>query len=337
MSGSVYQSDPDRAPDSQFVPGELGHLVPGNHGRLLDPRRTPVHVTRVLPGSGFFEVEIDAFEDAGARWLVPLEEVTSYQFAAGGELADGAAVAELRRCATRHGVRVQIAADPAAGERTRARLREEYAQAAAWLTSAGAPERFDPLPLIEDAACWPAAAGWLRRYLGQRDLCGMEEQLAAGYVSNPWAGDLVLAHFTVLAELGLGTLAGRGVRDPAAFAGGWTRERRADHILARIGFTHALWARAAASVMLYRGVGCQDPATGRQRASSRRELPLVSASFSRQVAESHFGSPSVTAGALYRQPLRPGHLFMTFLETEAMSRRYREAEAVLLTGSGPFF
>jgi len=28
---------------------------------------------------------------------------------------------------------------------------------------------------------------------------------------------------------------------------------------------------------------------------------------------------------------------MTFLETGAMTRQYREAEAVLLPGSGPFF
>jgi len=32
-----------------------------------------------------------------------------------------------------------------------------------------------------------------------------------------------------------------------------------------------------------------------------------------------------------------GRLFMTFLETGAMTRQYREAEVVLLPGSGPFF
>jgi hypothetical protein len=66
VAESIYQSDPDAAPDSELLPGEPRHLVAGNGGRLLDPRRTPVHVTAVSPELGFFEVEIDAFEDARA-------------------------------------------------------------------------------------------------------------------------------------------------------------------------------------------------------------------------------------------------------------------------------
>src|SRR6185437_16388873 len=95
VSDSVYQSDPDRAPDSEFLPGAQRYLVTGNQARLLDPRRTPVHVTSVRPDSGFFEVQIDAFEDKGARWLVPLEEADSYQFAAGSATAAPAALTEL--------------------------------------------------------------------------------------------------------------------------------------------------------------------------------------------------------------------------------------------------
>ena len=89
MAGSVYQSDSNATPDSEFLPGGLHHLVAGNRGRLLDARRTPVHVTGVRAETGFFEVEVDAFEDTGARWLVPLESASSYQFAAGGAMAAG--------------------------------------------------------------------------------------------------------------------------------------------------------------------------------------------------------------------------------------------------------
>jgi len=270
VTGSVYQSDPDQAPDAGFLPGELRHLVAGNRGRLLDLRRTPVLVTRVSPASGFFEVEIGAFEDAGAHWLVPLEDVTSYQFAAGGRVASRRPLAELR------------------------------------LTS----------------------------YVASRDLAGLEAVFSAGYVSNPWAGDLVLAHLTVLAELGLGPLSARAIRDPAAFAGQWSRPRRAEHLLARTGFAQELWARAAGPVTIYRGIGL---AGDGRRAAPASQLPVVSASLSHQVAESHFGSGRAIAGALYRQPLEPGRVFMTFLETAAMNRQYAEAEAVLLAGRGPFF
>src|SRR5438270_6866840 len=77
----VYEFDRDPAPDSDFVAGALDRLVVGNQARLLDARRTPVRVTAVSPDTGAFEVEILAFEDAGARWELGLDEVTRFQFA----------------------------------------------------------------------------------------------------------------------------------------------------------------------------------------------------------------------------------------------------------------
>jgi hypothetical protein len=155
-------------------------------------------------------------------------------------------------------------------------------------------------------------------------------------VSDPRAGDLVLGHLTVIAELGLGTLTGRAIRDPGTFEGGWARDRRAERILARAGFVHARWARSGRDVRMYRGAGPGD-AAAHPDGGGGRKMPLVSASFSRRVAESHFGSAGAAAGALCRQRLQPGRLVMTFLQTGAMTRQYREAEAVLLPGSGPFF
>ena len=66
----MYQTDPGALPDDRFSPGNLSWLVPGNHGRLLDARRTPVRVTAIDIHHGYFEVEILAFEDKGARWLI---------------------------------------------------------------------------------------------------------------------------------------------------------------------------------------------------------------------------------------------------------------------------
>jgi hypothetical protein len=201
MRDSVYQSDPDRAPDSSFLPGEPRHLVAGNRARLLDTRRTPLHVTRVLPGSGFFEVQIDAFEDAGTRWLIPIEEVTSYQFEADGATAGPVQERELEGAIARHDVTVTVAGGAAAMRHTASRLEAEAALAADWLTGVGAPERFDLLSLVENG--WPAATAWFGSYLSQRDLAHMDERFASAYVSNPWAGDLVLGHLTVLAEGGV--------------------------------------------------------------------------------------------------------------------------------------
>ena len=84
MSRPVYEHDADRAPDEDFLPGELRFLVASNRGRLLDARRTPVTVTSVAADKGSFEVQIEAFEDRGARWELPLEAIGRFQFAREG-------------------------------------------------------------------------------------------------------------------------------------------------------------------------------------------------------------------------------------------------------------
>ena len=95
-------------------------------------------------------------------------------------------------------------------------------------------------------------------------------------MSNPWAGDLTS-----------GTL-----------EGGWARDRRAEHILARAGFVHALCARSDRDARMYRGVGLGD-AAAHPDGGGGRKMTLVSAMFSRRVAESNFGSADTAAGTLY--------------------------------------
>ena len=85
-SQGVYAVGPAALPNSAFLPGRIAHLRPGRTGRVLDPRRTPVRVIDLDDRRGYFQVEIMAFEDAGATWLVPLEQVTHYQFSPGEDL-----------------------------------------------------------------------------------------------------------------------------------------------------------------------------------------------------------------------------------------------------------
>ncbi len=84
---TIHQFNPDMPPDSEFVQGELRFLVAGNAGRLLDRRRTPVRVAELDLATGQFACEILDFEDRGARWDVPFESVSSFQFARGAACA----------------------------------------------------------------------------------------------------------------------------------------------------------------------------------------------------------------------------------------------------------
>jgi hypothetical protein len=133
----------------------------------------------------------------------------------------------------------------------------------------------------------------------------------------------VKAHRVVLAELGLASFAGKVLRDPGSLDGAWKRERRTRHVVARLGFLRALFAgQGLDSVPLFRGIGLHGPF------EKRRGHSFVSATFHRPVAEAHFQDGATALFLADRIGVE--RLFMTHLETAAMNRQFREAEAVLL-------
>lgn len=332
----IHQHDPDRLPDDAFVPGSLEHLVPGTRGRLLDPRRTPVEVVEVRPATGEFVIAITAFEDRGARWRVPFENVDHYQFEPGGARADAASVAAWREAITRFDRPLVLPRDEERRPRTLEDLRERERVARDWLRSSSRFFREGTVlqPAREDRRGEPALWADLRAFLDGRGLAGMEEAFATGFVSNPYSGERVKGHRIVLAGLGLVSLEDKAVRDPDLFAGEWSRERRAEHVLWRLAFLRALFREAGReSVTLYRGLAVD----GVPRPPDN--TTFVSASFSFDVARSLFEPKTPgTSGVLLRQEVSVERLFMTYLETEAMNRQFLEAEAVLLFEEGnPLF
>ncbi len=319
MAPAIYASDPGAAPDSEFVAGELRHLVAGNRGRLLDARRTPLSVTAVRVDKGAFEVEIQAFEDAGARWELPLEDVARLQFARDAGVADGDLVAELERARISFDRELVIECDPQARARTLERI--------AAVTSRLRLPRVDLVRRVEAREGHPELFALLDEALAMAGVSELEHPFAARVVSNPRSGELVKGHAIVLAELGLCPYRGKVVRDPELFAGSWSKERRAAHIVTRLGFLRALLADQA--VTLFRGAAVEGPLPARSPSS------FVSATFSRDVAAEHFeGGPNTETAVLWRQLVPAARLFMTFLETREMSERFREAEAVLVGEPG---
>ena len=284
---SIYASDPDAAPDSEFRPAELAHLVPGNRGRLLDARRTPVIVTAVTPARGAFEIEIGAFEDAGARWELPLWEIERFQFPPTSELAPPAAVAELERARERFDRELRIDPDAAALERTNERL--AGAQAAAADTLAAVIPRLDVDRCVDGRHGDPQLYALLDRFMTERGLAALDRDFTETFVSNPNSGELVKGHAIVLAELGLHPYRGKVVRDPALFSGQSSKSRRAEHLVARLGFTRALWRGLGyRQLTLYRGAALDGTFAARPSGS------FVSATFSKAVAEAHFAGGQST-------------------------------------------
>ncbi len=332
---SVYLKREDAPPDSNFEPGALHHLVAGNAGRVLDPRRTPITIVDIRPDTGTFVLRIDDFEDKGARWEVPFEDVSFYQLASGGRRAEPSQLGRIREAVARFDRPLSIPCDPEARSNTTARIAQERQSAGEWLE---AKSRFlaegGELPPASGRVGEPRLYADLRGFMDAVGVRDIEEAFAHRYVSNPCSGDLVKGHRIVLAELGLVAYEGKVVRDPAIFDDGWSRERRASHIVARLAFVAALFGRLGLSrLVLHRGLSAEEPL------KPPRNHSFVSASFSDEVARSHFeaGSPRATR-ALYCQAVPVERVFMTFYETAQMNEQFREAEAVLLCeeGNGAF-
>ncbi len=316
----IHRRDPDQAPDSAYEPGELALLVVGNRGRMLDGRRTPIRVVAIEEAIGSWVLEVLAFEDVGARWMLELERVGHFQFEQGSARLDDAAVDRLRAAVERFDRPFRVAVDPGPRARTRRRLADEERSAAVALRDR--PVGLDLDARTGDPGIWER----LERYLSGRGVGDLEAAFADRYVSNPSSGELVKGHRIVIARLGLVPYDGKIVRDPTTFEGAWSEDRRAEHILARLGFVRALYRAAGhETVRVWRAIASE---------SELRRHPartFVSTTFDRAVAESLFdGGPASRVAALYRQDVPVDRLFMTYVETAAMNRVFHEAEAILL-------
>jgi hypothetical protein len=321
---AIYESDPEAASDAGFVAGELRHAVVGNRGRLLDARRTPVSVTDVLPDLGEFELRIEAFEDRGACWRLPLWEIGRVQFAADhGEASAGLRV-RLERAVEQFDRELVIPADTSVLPETQGRVARERDLARELLADLRGMVDLDDC--IRRREGDQRLAEVLERFLAERDLGAVDRLFAETMVTNPGSGENVKGHAIVLAELGLCGFHGRIVRDPALFDADGSRARRGAHLIARLAFVRELWDMLGAQPpMLFRAAAVDGPLPPRSPAS------FVSCTFSEQVAAAHFeGGPTTQTAVLWRQVVDPSRLLMTFLETSAMNDRFREAEAVLL-------
>jgi hypothetical protein len=325
--GPIFQFNPDMAPDANFEPGELHLLVVANEGRLLDARRTPVRLVALHAETGMFEVEILDFEDRGTRWQLPFESIGRFQFALGSQSASPEAVALYRETIARFDKPLRIDVDESRFRETRMRLASERDQARDWLAH---HSRYfssrDDLSIDEPGGA-PLLYEDLQAFLREHALDDLEDAFATQWVSNSEAGEFIKGHRIMVAELGLSPFEGRIVRDPKLFDGSASKVRRSNHILKRMAFVQAVFARGGIErPVLYRTLSCSGPLEPRNAKRS-----FISATFNRAVAEALFAEHDSTRTiAMYRQAVPLERLFMTYLETRQFNHPFRESEAILI-------
>lgn len=255
MDAEVYQSDRDAAPDRDFAAGELRHVVVGNRGRLLDARRTPLLITAVSPERGEFEVRIEAFEDRGARWELPIWEIKRLQFARDSADATPETLVRLQQAVDRLNRELSLEADPAALAGTQTRIAQRRVEARKVVR--GVVGSIDLADCIERRTGDPRLFDALQRFLASEDLVDLDRRFCQTLVSNPNSGELVKGHAIILAELGLCAYHGTVIRDPALFTADQSPAQRAQHLVSRIAFARELWSHlgraSAESVSCGRG------------------------------------------------------------------------------------
>lgn len=322
----TYQFNTNMLPDTCFHPGALKYVVPGNEGRLLDPRRTPLRVFDVKLSSGFVVFQILDFEDKGAYWEMPLECVNVCQFAQGSTEASKADVAAYTQIISQLDQPLEIPADTSCQATSAVTIASLRKDVRAWIESQSAflttGVQADFSGKTDNQILWAV----LKNYMMKEDLWDIEAAFAEQFVRNPNSGELVKGHRIVLAELGLVAFEGKQIRKADLFDGSWNKQQRAKHILHRLAFVRELYKYLGHSfVVLYRGLSCQGQPQIRGNSS------FISATFSLEVAMSHFNDRDrALTGILLRQIVPIERIFMSFLETAQMNQHYKEMEAILL-------
>ena len=321
---SPYEYDPNMPPDSDYIPGSLRLLVPGNRARLLDPRRTPVRIEKIEEASGLLFVRVERFEDKGSIREVPFEGIISYQFAKDSAIAATNDVARFEQRVLELGQKLKIHT-PEMREATEKQIAEITAIVRAILETS--PEAMNEIAALNltQAAGSKTLAHCFRHFLNSQGLWDLEDTLAAQWVLNP-GGELTKGHRIVLAELGLVDYDGKIPRSPDLFTGIWTKENRSRHIVHRLGFVRALFGLLGLnSLRLYRGLNFTD------RLESPSNSTFLSATTRLEIAQGCFADHvSADKGALLRQQVSIDRVYMTYFETDHMNRQYKEAEIVLL-------
>ena len=325
----IYRFNKDRLPDTEFVPGTTALLVEGNYCRLLDGRRTPGMVERYFDDSAMFRWRIMDFEDKGKYWDVPAEGVSRYQFTKDAKRLNAKRIKRIEASIQKYQRRLTIEAVEEEKHQTESEIEIVEHVITDWLRSNSIffkdQEQLDlksgtgPKPLAEDLILY-------MRSIGMEEI---ERRTADSMVLNPNSGEWIKGMAIVLAEMGLIPYRDNIPRTRDIFEGLGRKENRRNYLIHRLAFVRAYFhLLGMKEITLYRGM-----ATEWEWGNRPTSRTLVSFTFSIKVAGSHCNfdrNSDKKHSYLLKRTFSVEDLFMTSLETDAMNKQYKEAEALVL-------
>lgn len=323
----IHKYDKNMKNDDQFIEGDICYLVEGNRCRLLDGRRTTGVIEKYFEESGIFRWRITKYEDEGKYWDLPAEDIIKFQFEKDSKKLRMTEVKQIQKKIEPFQKTIRIEAHKSDREKTEEEIQVTKKEIKEWLENKSLffNDR-EKLKFSSNEGSMLLAKD-LINYMKSVDFEEEEKRTAESMVLNPNSGEWIKGLSIVLAEMGLVPYEGKIPRTRDIFEGMGSKKNRARYIINRLAFIRAYFSLLNMhEVVLYRGMSSEH---------SWRDITrtFLSCTFSLEVAQafSDFNPESkYKTSYLIKMPCAVNQLFMTYIETEAMNRQYKEAEALLL-------
>lgn len=323
----IHEYDNNIRSDEEFIDGNLYLLVEGNHCRLLDGRRTTGIIEKYFEDSAMFRWRITKYEDKGKYWDLPAEDVKNFQFEKDSYKLSKSKFKEIEDKVKKYEEIFSIQMEKSVRDNTEEEIKKTKVNIIRWLEKNSVfLKNNDEINFLSREGSKLLSRD-LKNYMKSIDLDKVEEITAETMVLNPDSGEWIKGMSIVLAEMGLVSFTGKRPRTNEIFKGIGNKKNRQKYLVNRLAFLRVYFnILNIKEVVLYRGM-CNEK---QWRKIPRTYLPCT---FNLEVAKafSDFDRESkYKISYLVKMTCPVEKLFMTYIETEAMNRQYKEAEALIL-------
>lgn len=323
----THEYDKNMKPDSEFIQGDLSFLVRGNKCRLLDGRRTAGFIEEYDWESGMFRWRITKFEDKGKHWDIPAEFISRFQFEKDSVKLEESRVHRIKEKIKRLDKELQIEAKESERIKTEGEIHATEKSIKNWLIESSRFFRNKGKLNLNSREGSTLLAEDLSDYMKSKGLYDLDKKTAENFVLNPNSGEWIKGMEIVLAEMGLVSYNGKAPRTKDIFSGLGSKDFRSNYIITRMAFIKAYFDLLNIhEIVLFRGMSSERP---------WKEVPrtFLSCTFNYDVAKdfSDFSKESkYITSYIIKTTIPVRKLFMTYLETAALNKQYKEAEALIL-------
>lgn len=323
---SIHESNANSLPDSDFVKGDIKYLVKQNKCRLLDGRRTPGYIEDYFVDSAMFRWRITDFEDKGNYWDVPAEDISSYQILKGSRELNDIDFKKIALKITEFNKELIIEIDELEQARTEKEILDTEQKIIQWLKENSQFVRIGEKLNLDSTEGNMALINDLKNYMKTIEMDLLEEKTAKQIVLNP-NSEWIKGMNIVLAEMGVVSYKNKISRGEQIFQEIGEKSLRVKYLIHRIAFVRAYFhLLKITEVLVYRGM-CTEGEW-----NDFYEKSLTSWTFNLQAALSFCDLDKLSKyknGYIFKRTIPIENLFMTYIETEAMNKQYRESEAIL--------